>query len=71
MLPGRNARCGRAVIGVVFLVGTSVVRISLLDFFFFFFFFFSKRPPLWSKGNIVASHLAGPGSIPSRVSFPG
>ena len=26
--------CGRAVIGVVFLVVTSVVRISLLDFFF-------------------------------------
>ena len=30
--------CGRAVIGVVFLVVTSVVRISLLDFFFFFNF---------------------------------
>ena len=29
-----NVRCGRAVIGVVFLVVTSVVRISLLDFFF-------------------------------------
>ena len=27
--------CGRAVIGFVFLVVTSVVRISLLDFFFF------------------------------------
>ena len=29
------------------------------------------RPPLWSRGNIVASHLAGPDSIPSRVSFCG
>ena len=29
------------------------------------------RPPQWSRGNIVASHLAGPGSIPGRVSFPG
>ena len=28
-------------------------------------------PPLWSRGNIVASHLAGPGLIPGRVSFPG
>ena len=27
--------CGRAVIGAVFLVVTSVVRISLLDFFYF------------------------------------
>ena len=26
---------------------------------------------LWSRGNIVASHLAGPGSIPVRVSLPG
>ena len=31
----------------------------------------SKRPPLWSRGNIVASHLAYPGSIPGHVSFPG
>ena len=29
------------------------------------------RPRLWSRGNIVASHLAGPSSIPGRVSFPG
>ena len=29
------------------------------------------RPPLWSRGNIVTSHLAGSGSIPGRVSFPG
>ena len=27
--------------------------------------------PDHSCGNIVASHLAGPGSIPGRVSFPG
>ena len=27
------------------------------------------RPPLWSRGNIVASHPAGPSSIPDRVSF--
>ena len=26
---------------------------------------------LWSRGNIVASHLVGLGSIPGRVSFPG
>ena len=32
-----KVRCGQAVICVVFLVVTSVVRISLLDFFFFFF----------------------------------
>ena len=32
----RMLRCGRAVIGVVFLVVTSVVRILLLDLFFFF-----------------------------------
>ena len=30
-----------------------------------------SKPPLWSRRNIVASHLAGPGSIPGRVSFPG
>ena len=30
-----------------------------------------RGPSLWSRSNIVASHLAGPGSIPSRVSFPG
>ena len=29
------------------------------------------RPPLWSRDNIAAFHLAGPGSIPGRVSFPG
>ena len=23
----------------------------------------------WSRGNIVTSHAAGPGSIPGRVSF--
>ena len=28
-------------------------------------------PPLWFRCNIVASHSACPGSIPSRVSFPG
>ena len=28
------------------------------------------RTSLWSRGNIVASHLAGPGSIPGRVRFP-
>ena len=38
-----NVRCGRAVIGVVILMVTSVVRISLSDFFFFFFCKF--RPP--------------------------
>ena len=27
------------------------------------------RPPLWSRGNIVNSHPAGPGSIPGWVSF--
>ena len=27
------------------------------------------RPPLWSRGNIVASHAAGPGSIPGRVNL--
>ena len=26
-------------------------------------------PLLWSRGNIVASHVAGPGSIPCRVNF--
>ena len=30
-----------------------------------------KRPPQWSRGNMVASHLAGLGSIPSQVNFPG
>ena len=30
-----------------------------------------KWPPLWSSGKIVASHTAGPGSTPGRVSFPG
>ena len=25
-----------------------------------------NRRPLWSLGNIVASHLVGPGSIPGR-----
>ena len=29
------------------------------------------RSTLWSRGNIVASHLAVPGSIPCRVSFSG
>ena len=24
------------------------------------------RPPLWSRGNVVVSHVAGPGSIPGR-----
>ena len=32
---------------------------------------FINRPPLWSRGNIVASHPAGPDSISGRVSFPG
>ena len=27
------------------------------------------RPSLWSRGNIVASHPAGPGSITVRVSI--
>ena len=27
------------------------------------------RPPLWSMGNIVTSHAAGPGSIPGHVSL--
>ena len=30
-----------------------------------------NRPLLRSRGNIVASHLAGPGSIPGRVGFLG
>ena len=29
----------------------------------------SLRPPLWSRGNFVTSHPAGPGSIPGRVNF--
>ena len=29
------------------------------------------RPPQWSQGNVIPSHLAGPGLIPGRVSFPG
>ena len=28
------------------------------------------RQLLWSRGNIIASHIAGPGSISDRVSFP-
>ena len=32
---------------------------------------YSCWPPLWSRGKIIASHLAGSGSIPDRVSFPG
>ena len=28
-----------------------------------------KEPQLWSRGKIVASHTAGPGSIPGRVNF--
>ena len=30
-----------------------------------------NQPSLWSRDNIVASDLAGPGSNPGRVSFPG
>ena len=30
-----------------------------------------ERPPLWSRFNIVACHLAGSDLIPGRVSFPG
>ena len=30
-----------------------------------------SRPPLCSRGNIVAAHLADPDSIPGRASFPG
>ena len=30
-----------------------------------------KLPPLWSRGNILASHLVFPGLIPGWVSFPG
>ena len=26
-----------------------------------------NRPPLWSRGNVVISHVAGPYSIPGRV----
>ena len=29
------------------------------------------RLPLWSRSNIVSSHLEGPRLIPGRVSFPG
>ena len=29
------------------------------------------RTPLWSRGNITASHLAGAELVPGRVSFPG
>ena len=30
------------------------------------------RPPLWFRWNVFVSHVAGPGSIPGRVSqFPG
>ena len=32
--------------------------------------FYTRRPLLWSRGNIVASHLAGPGLIPVLVNFP-
>ena len=28
-------------------------------------------PPLWSRGNIIASHVADPGLIPGQLSFPG
>ena len=28
-----------------------------------------SRPSLWSRGNIVTSHAAAPGSIPGRTSF--
>ena len=34
-------------------------------------FHLSRRVPLWSRVNIVISHLAGPGSILGWVSFPG
>ena len=27
------------------------------------------RPPLWSRGNIVTSHPAGPGSVPGQNNF--
>ena len=29
----------------------------------------STSRPLWLEGNVVASHPAGPGSNPGRVSF--
>ena len=34
-------------------------------------FTYLLRPPLWSRGIIVASYLTGPGSIPGLVSIPG
>ena len=34
-----------------------------------FNFQFKKKTPLWSRDNVVASHAAGPGSIPDGVSF--
>ena len=34
-------------------------------------FYLCTWSPLWSRGNIFASHIAGQGSIPGRVSFPG
>ena len=30
-----------------------------------------RRPALWSRSNIAASHLADPDSIPDRTSYPG
>ena len=33
--------------------------------------YFLSGPPLWLRGNIFASHLVGPASIPGRVNFPG
>ena len=27
------------------------------------------KPPLWSRGNVFASHPVGPGSIPGWVNF--
>ena len=57
------------------LVGFFSFLLPQISFHYFFtlisiisFHFIS--PPLWSRGNIVASHLADPGSIPDRVNFP-
>ena len=46
-----------------------ILIVELLDLVFFMVY--PVYPQLWSRGNIIASHLAGPGSIPAQVSFPG
>ena len=40
----------------------------MIEVYVYLSIFLQTRPPLWSRVNIVASHLAGPGSIPDRVS---